>query len=55
MKIQSNQVAKHDERISRLVVIAETDNDHDLLADLAEYLKYRESELTNEEYATIRV
>lgn len=48
MKVQTNQTSKDDKRIGRLVVVAETEEDRELLSDLVDYLKYRESELTSE-------
>jgi hypothetical protein len=45
MKIESNQKAKDDARIARVILVSERDEDYELLEDMLEYLRYREVEL----------
>jgi len=53
MDVTTNQKSKEDKRLARIVLVAETDEDHELLFELLEYLEHRQTE--NKTYADLRV
>lgn len=48
MKIEKNQTTRTDTRIARLVLVAETEEDHDLLEDMLTYLEFLKEEKERE-------
>lgn len=48
MKIEKNQITKTDDRTARLVLIAETEEDHELLQDMLNYLEFLQEERKRE-------